>query len=71
MRRRAVEDLVLGQPTVTTTSRAQRQLCGNAAYSHSRPQTDGRQGPLCGTSPEPQALQTGELAVNISRFLVK
>jgi hypothetical protein len=37
MRRRAVEDLVLGQPTFTTTSRAQRQLCGNAAYSHSRP----------------------------------
>jgi hypothetical protein len=48
MRRRAVEDLVLGQPTFTTSSRAQRQLWDTVPYSHFRPQAAFRGGQQSG-----------------------
>ena len=42
MRRCGIEDLVLGQPTPTTSASVQRQLCGKVTYSRSRPEADLR-----------------------------
>lgn len=38
MRRCGIEDLVLGQPTPTTSASVQRQLCGKVTYSRFRPE---------------------------------
>lgn len=52
---RDVVDLVQGQPSLTTTARAQRQLCGKATYSHSRPGADSEGGQLLGILSSPSA----------------
>ena len=46
MRRCGIEDLVLGQPTPTTSASVQRQLCGKVTYSRSRPEAVADQRPL-------------------------
>lgn len=52
MCRSAVEDLALGQPTFTTSSRVQHQLWDTVPYAHSRPEavTDERR--TCGDAAE-------------------
>jgi hypothetical protein len=57
MRRCGIEDLVLGQPTPTTSASVQRQLCRKVTYSRSRPGRVGRGWLLRGAS-DPEAVQT-------------